>query len=124
MKPGTILFEIAWEVCNQIGGIFTYLKSKIPVMIDTYGDDYFLIGPYLSDHKKAEFRPISTEDDTSLFRTISFIRALGFEVHYGYWLLDDSRPRVLLLNPVIGKSRLNEVKGRLGKISVIYDRFG
>jgi len=82
-------------------------------MIDTYGDDYFLIGPYLSDHKKAEFRPISTEDDSALFRTISFIKALGFEVHYGYWLLDDSRPRVLLLNPVIEKSRLNEVKGRL-----------
>ncbi|WP_165940007.1 glycosyltransferase [Dyadobacter psychrotolerans] len=113
MKPGTILFEIAWEVCNQIGGIFTYLKSKIPVMIDTYGDDYLLVGPYLSDHKKAEFRPISAGDNSALSRTITVIRELGFDVHHGYWLLDDSRPRVLLLNPNIEKSRLNEVKTRL-----------
>ncbi|WP_158547836.1 glycosyltransferase [Dyadobacter luteus] len=113
MKPGTILFEIAWEVCNQIGGIFTYLKSKIPVMTDTYGDDYLLIGPYLPDHKKAEFRPIAALDDSAISRTIVKLRESGFEVHYGHWLLDDSRPKVLLFNPDIDTGQLNTIKARL-----------
>lgn len=115
LKPDTILLEIAWEVCNQIGGIFTYLKSKIPVMIDTYGDNYLMVGPYLPDHKRVEFKPILSLDDSSLSRTIRHMRELGFEVHYGYWLLDEARPRVILLNPFINHERLNEVKTRLWK---------
>ena len=29
----TFLFEIAWEVCNQVGGIYTVVRSKIPEMV-------------------------------------------------------------------------------------------
>lgn len=82
-------------------------------MLDTYGDDYLLIGPYLPGNKKAEFKPILNLDDSALSRTIMQIRSLGFEVHYGYWLLDDSRPRVLLFNPIVETEMLNEVKTRL-----------
>jgi len=28
-KP--LLFEIAWEVANKVGGIYTVIKSKTPV---------------------------------------------------------------------------------------------
>ena len=113
MKPHTVLFEIAWEVCNQIGGIFTYLKSKIPTMMDTYGDDYFLLGPYFPDNIKSDFRSINDQDDSPLSRTVSYMRSLGFDVQYGYWLLEDSRPRVLLFSPILKRQDLNEVKTRL-----------
>ena len=42
-----MLAEAAWEVCNQVGGIYTVIRSKVPVMIEHWGDDYFLLGPYV-----------------------------------------------------------------------------
>ncbi|KAG0337544.1 glycogen synthase isoform 1 [Podila horticola] len=42
-KP--LLFEIAWEVANKVGGIYTVLKSKAPVTSHEYGDRYTMIGP-------------------------------------------------------------------------------
>ncbi len=44
-----LLFEVAWEVCHQIGGIYTVLKSKAPSMQEIWGNNYFLIGPYYQD---------------------------------------------------------------------------
>ena len=31
------LFEVSWEICNKVGGIYTVLKSKIPQMQKRYG---------------------------------------------------------------------------------------
>ena len=82
-------------------------------MIDTYEENYFLLGPFFPDNTKSDFRPITTHENAPLGRTICRMKNLGYEIHYGYWLLDDSRPRVLLLNPRIKTSHLNEVKTRL-----------
>src|SRR5690606_14308494 len=32
VRRDPILLEIAWEVCNQLGGIYTVLRSKVPAM--------------------------------------------------------------------------------------------
>jgi glycogen(starch) synthase len=40
------LFEVAWEVCWQLGGIYTVLKTKAASMLEKWGDRYCLIGPY------------------------------------------------------------------------------
>ena len=32
-----ILAEVAWEVCNQLGGIYTVLRSKVPSMAARWG---------------------------------------------------------------------------------------
>jgi len=39
------LFECAWEVANKVGGIYTVIKTKVPVTVSEYGDRYCLIGP-------------------------------------------------------------------------------
>jgi len=41
-----MLMEIAWEVANQIGGIYTVLRSKVPSMISRWGTRYCLVGPF------------------------------------------------------------------------------
>jgi glycogen(starch) synthase len=82
-------------------------------MLDTYGENYFLIGPYFPEKAKLHFRPITELDNSPVSETITHIRNLGFEVHYGYWLLEDARPRVLLINPFIGTEKINQVKARL-----------
>ena len=57
-----LLLECAWEVCNQVGGIYTVIRSKLPAVTSKWGENYCLIGPYLSDKVMVEFAPI---DDLS-----------------------------------------------------------
>ena len=46
ISENSMLFEIAWEVCNQVGGIYTVIRSKVPSVIKKWSKDkYFLIGP-------------------------------------------------------------------------------
>ena len=39
------IFEVSWEVCNKVGGIYTVVASKIRPTQEFY-ENYFLIGPY------------------------------------------------------------------------------
>lgn len=52
-----ILIETAWEVCNQVGGIYTVIRSKVPAMVEKWGNRYFGIGPYMSNMVSSEFDP-------------------------------------------------------------------
>ena len=42
-KSKTLLVETAWEVCNQVGGIYTVVRSKIPEMVRHWKKDFFLM---------------------------------------------------------------------------------
>mgnify|MGYP001807010575 CR=1 FL=1 len=39
------LFEVSWEVCNKIGGIYTVISTKAAVIKEELKDNYILIGP-------------------------------------------------------------------------------
>jgi len=45
MQESNFLFETAWEVCNQVGGIYTVIRSKVPSVIKRHGDNYAVLGP-------------------------------------------------------------------------------
>ncbi|KAI8843627.1 glycogen synthase [Chytridium lagenaria] len=64
-KP--LLFEIAWEVANKVGGIYTVIKTKAPVTVSEYGDRYCLIGP-LSYQKAAMEVEAITEPESEAMR--------------------------------------------------------
>lgn len=38
-------FEVSWEVCNKVGGIYTVVSTKIPCMQERFGNNYFAVGP-------------------------------------------------------------------------------
>ncbi len=103
------LVEIAWEVCNQVGGIYTVIRTKVPSMVEKWGDDYFLLGPYFPQTAAAEFEPIETPDNSMVGKAVARMRELGFEVHYGYWLVT-GKPRIVLFDfwPVF--KRIDELK--------------
>jgi glycogen synthase len=106
-----LLAEIAWEVCNQVGGIYTVIRSKVPSMMGSWGDCYCLIGPYFHHNAQAEFEP--TDDYSSPFgQAVLKMRNLGYEVHFGHWLVTGS-PLVVLLNPYSVYDRLGEIKYNL-----------
>lgn len=90
-----LLFECAWEVCWQLGGIYTVLRSKIQAMQERWGDRYFLIGPYNPSTAAVEFEEMPTEG--YIRATLDRLRAQGIACHFGRWLVP-GRPRVILLD--------------------------
>lgn len=103
-----LLVEIAWEVCNQVGGIYTVIRSKAPAMVDMWGENYCLIGPLFPGRMPAEFEPTDKYND-AFGRAVLKMQKLGFEVHYGYWLVS-GKPKVILINFSPIYTRLHEVK--------------
>src|SRR5688572_29468624 len=43
MTHTALLFEIGWEVCWQLGGIYTVLRTKAKAMLDRWGERYCLV---------------------------------------------------------------------------------
>ncbi|WP_346859817.1 glycosyltransferase [uncultured Draconibacterium sp.] len=106
------LFEIAWEVCNQVGGIYTVIRSKVPSVIEKWGkDDYFLIGPYFEEQAAAHFDP-ATDYSTPIGKAVLEMQARGFDVHYGQWIVS-GRPNVILFNPYSVYDKMGEIKYQL-----------
>lgn len=106
------LFECAWEVCNQVGGIYTVIYSKVPSVIDKWGrENYCLIGPYYEDKAAAVFDPITDEEDP-LCRAVALLKNEGFDIHYGDWIIT-GRPKTILLNPYSVYPRLDKIKYEL-----------
>lgn len=103
------LFEIAWEVCNQVGGIYTVIRSKVPSVIATQGkDNYCLIGPYFEEQAAAHFDP-ATDFSSPIGQAVLKLQERGFDVHYGQWIIS-GRPNVVLFNPYSVYDKLNEIK--------------
>jgi glycogen(starch) synthase len=112
-NPEALLVEVAWEVCNQLGGIYTVIRSKVPCMMEKWGQNYCLLGPYLHSKVPAEFEP--NENLTDVFGlAVEKMRAAGIEVHYGTWLVS-GRPKVVLINPFSVFHKLDEIKYHLWK---------
>jgi len=90
-----LLFEIAWEVCWQLGGIYTVLRTKAAVTREHWGDRYCLIGPYNPSTAAIEFEERPPEGPIS--EVLDRLRDQGMPCHYGDWLIP-GRPRVILLD--------------------------
>lgn len=104
------LIEVAWEVCNQVGGIYTVIRSKVPSTGDKWDGNYLLLGPYFHGKASVEFEPIySIDPDDPIGKVVGRMRDQGFEVYYGYWLVS-GRPKVVLFNPFNVYPRLGEIK--------------
>jgi glycogen(starch) synthase len=65
INPNHLLIEVAWEVCNQVGGIYTVIRSKAPAMTRNHSGHYCMIGPYLNKNILAELEPL--EDTADVF---------------------------------------------------------
>jgi glycogen(starch) synthase len=89
--PPALLFEIAWEVCTQVGGIYTVLRSKAPATVRRWGDEYCLIGPYWEATSKLELEP--QEPQGVMKEVIDVLSVGGLRVHFGRWLIT-GRPQV------------------------------
>jgi glycogen(starch) synthase len=90
-----LLFEIGWEVCWQLGGIYTVLRSKAAMMLRLWGDRYCLIGPYNPQTAPVEFEP--AEPHGHMKRAVRRLQEMGIPCYFGHWMIA-GRPNVLLLD--------------------------
>ena len=90
-----LLFECAWEVCWQLGGIYTVLRTKAASMLERWGDRYCLVGPYNPNTAPLEFEEQPTYG--SMRETLQRLRDSGMSCYFGRWLIP-GRPRVILLD--------------------------
>ena len=109
-----LLVEVAWEVCNQLGGIYTVIRSKAPAMMENWGGRFCMVGPYMSKNIMAELEPLNDVEDV-FGQAAANLRKKGYDVHYAEWLIT-GKPRVVLLNPnVVEEKALNVIKYLLWK---------
>ncbi|MEQ9454353.1 MAG: glycosyltransferase [Phycisphaeraceae bacterium] len=104
------LLECAWEVCNQVGGIYTVLRSKVPSMVSRWSNRYCLIGPYLPDKSQVEFEPRPLIG--AFGQAVKALNEAGIEAHFGRWLVT-GRPNVVLINHLSVFRYLYDVKARM-----------
>jgi glycogen(starch) synthase len=109
------LIEVAWEVCNQIGGIYQVMRSKAPLMVHRWRENYCMAGPYLETKVPLEFDPGRASGWLARLIDQLELDKDGVRLHYGHWLIQ-GRPRVLLLEyqrlaselPALRQALLNE----------------
>jgi glycogen(starch) synthase len=112
LPPQPLLFEVAWEVCWQLGGIYTVIRSKAAQMTKIWGDRYYLIGPYNADTAAVEIE--ETQPSGAVAQALEQLRAFGIKARHGRWLIT-GRPQVILLDFGAAFDRLGEFKYALWK---------
>jgi glycogen synthase len=109
------VFEVSYEVCNRVGGIYRVLESKADKMTDHYDDKYFLIGPYYRDKAKGEFK--EEAPPLEFKRVFQKLETEGLRFHYGKWLVK-GKPNVILIDFSDYFYKVDEIKKEM------WDDFG
>jgi len=94
MKPD-YLFEVSWEVCNKLGGIYTVLSSKSELIQKELGDNYFFIGPDV--WKETIDNPDFLEDNTIHSAWRESAKSEGFNIRIGRWNIP-GKPLAILVD--------------------------
>ena len=100
MKDSTIkpefLFEVSWEVCNKVGGIYAVLSTKAATLKKQLGDNLFFIGPDLwSQQESPFFDPTSATSE--LKEWAQRAQQEGLKVRVGRWMVP-GEPQVVLVD--------------------------
>ena len=88
------LFEISWEVCNKVGGIYTVLSTKAETLSKIENINAVYIGPDLWEGKE---NPLFTEDKRLWKKWRNSIVDEKFKVRCGHWEIP-GRPKVILVD--------------------------
>ncbi|XP_071954887.1 glycogen [starch] synthase, muscle-like [Antedon mediterranea] len=111
------LFEIAWEVVNKVGGIYTVIRSKAGVTVDEMGDQYYLLGPCNENCIKTEVELMEPENPL-IKRAVDSMRKSGIKIVCGRWLID-GYPNVILFDIGFASHMLDQWKKDLWELAHI-----
>jgi glycogen synthase len=109
MEPkAECFFELSWEVCNKVGGIYTVITSKILPMKRFYKDHYFTIGPFFPGKiKHDDFKEkLPPEFLKNIFEKLHNV---GIKCHFGSWMIE-GEPNTILVDYTGYQYKLNDIK--------------
>ncbi len=86
------LFEVSWEVCNKVGGIYSVVSSKALQAAEHFGEDLYLLGPDLKNN--TEFEETDEHQWDSLRRVLV---SKDLKCRLGRWNIP-GRPKVILVD--------------------------
>lgn len=86
------LFEVSWEVCNKVGGIYTVVSSKALQAAEEFKDEYYLLGPDLKNNAGFE------ETDEACWEVLQKnLTSRGIKCRFGRWQIP-GKPKVILVD--------------------------
>ncbi|MFC1801381.1 hypothetical protein ACFLZB_02865 [Nanoarchaeota archaeon] len=94
MPKAECIFEVSWEICNKVGGIYTVIKSKVARMMGHYKNLY-LVGPYVAKKAAAEFQQMPAPEN--LKGVFEELKKEGIECYYGQWMVK-GKPQTILID--------------------------
>lgn len=100
-------YEVSFEVCNKVGGIYTVVSSKARQMMKYYDDNYICIGPYFPKKAYGVFEEHVPPDHIKA--AFDKLHAQGIDCHYGTWLVKGN-PTAILIDFIPFTSQLNNIK--------------
>jgi glycosyltransferase involved in cell wall biosynthesis len=102
------IFEASWEVCNQVGGIYTVLSTKAKTLQEEHKDNIIFIGPDFWQNKEC---PFFTESKTLLKPWVKYAREHeNINIRVGRWNIP-GKPIAILVDfkPYFNKEHLNKI---------------
>lgn len=89
-----VIFEVSWEVCNKVGGIYTVLSSKYTSANQNLGDHYIFIGPDV--WKETRENPDFIEDKNLYSAWVKNAEREGLRIRVGRWNIPGKPVAVLV----------------------------
>ncbi|MCR5395255.1 MAG: glycogen/starch synthase [Bacteroidales bacterium] len=89
------LFEVSWEVCNKVGGIYAVLSTKAATLKQQIGDGLVFVGPDLWFEQESPF--FLAQASTTLNEWASRAQSEGLKVRVGRWDVP-GQPQVVLVD--------------------------
>ncbi len=93
LSPDT-LFECSWEVCNQVGGIYTVLSSRARTLQEEHKDKIIFLGP---DFWQGKENPLFRETPSLLKGWKTQAQKQGIALRIGRWEVP-GRPIAVLID--------------------------
>lgn len=94
LKSPDLIFEVSWEVCNKIGGIYTVLSTRAKTLQELFRDSVVFIGP---DFKDRQNNPLFTEVKSLMKKWKTQALSEGLDVRVGRWNVP-GRPIAILVD--------------------------
>ncbi len=104
-----LLFELSWEVCNKVGGIYTVVMSKASLMKKNF-KNYILVGPYFPEKAKFDFE--ESEAPLEIQSSFDEVSKEGIKCYYGKWKIK-GEPFTILIDFKEFLDKKNDIKKEL-----------
>lgn len=107
------LFEVSWEVCNKVGGIYTVVATKALHLSEELGRHHIFIGPDVWMHRAGN--PDFLEDPMLYRSWKAQAAAEGLRFRIGRWNIP-GKPIAILVDYKSFLPHANEILGKLWEL--------